>query len=85
MIDRFFETKRDVVWTNAHPQFITVRVITPHSQRKQMLPREEKSVVSHFEKIPMQSTALIAAAYSNLCSTLPGGEIKIDVFDYDLA
>lgn len=30
VVDRFFETKRDaVVWSNAHPQFINVRVITP--------------------------------------------------------
>ena len=34
VIDRFFETKREAVaWTNAHPQFITVRVITPDSKR----------------------------------------------------
>jgi 3D (Asp-Asp-Asp) domain-containing protein len=30
VVDRFFETKRDAVaWTNAHSQFITVKVITP--------------------------------------------------------
>lgn len=30
VVDRFFETKRDAVaWTNAHSQFIMVRVITP--------------------------------------------------------
>ncbi len=32
VIDRFFETKRDaVVWSNAHPQFITVRILSPGS------------------------------------------------------
>lgn len=36
VIDRFFETKRDaVLWTKAHSQFITVRVITPESKRAQ--------------------------------------------------
>jgi 3D (Asp-Asp-Asp) domain-containing protein len=35
VIDRFFATKRDaVVWSNAHPQFITVRVIAPEKQNK---------------------------------------------------
>jgi len=66
VIDRFFETKRDaVVWTNAHPQFITVRVITPDSKRQPPLPQEEKPVAAHSEKRLVQSSVLIAAAYSN--------------------
>jgi len=66
VIDRFFETKRDaVVWTNAHPQFITVQITTSDSQRKPTLPREEKSVAAPLEKIPVQNSALITAAYSN--------------------
>jgi 3D (Asp-Asp-Asp) domain-containing protein len=32
VIDRFFETKRDaVVWSNAHPQFMMVRILSPGS------------------------------------------------------
>jgi 3D (Asp-Asp-Asp) domain-containing protein len=34
VIDRFFETKADAVaWTNAHPQFITVRVVVPENPK----------------------------------------------------
>jgi 3D (Asp-Asp-Asp) domain-containing protein len=67
VIDRFFETKRDaVLWTNAHPQFITVRVITPESKRQPPLPQEKKLVAAHSEKGPVQSNSvLIAAADSN--------------------
>jgi len=35
VIDRFFETRRDAVaWSNAHPQFMTLRIVYPerHSQ-----------------------------------------------------
>ncbi len=32
VIDRFFETKRDaVVWSNAHPQFMIVQILSPES------------------------------------------------------
>jgi 3D (Asp-Asp-Asp) domain-containing protein len=32
VVDRFFETKRDAVsWTNAHPEFMTLHVVTPES------------------------------------------------------
>lgn len=35
VIDRFFETKREAVaWTSTHPQFITVRVISPDPASK---------------------------------------------------
>lgn len=66
VIDRFFETKRDAVnWTNAHPQFITVRVTTPDSECKRALPCAEKSPVAQLENIPMKNGALIASASSN--------------------
>lgn len=38
VVDRFFETKKEaVVWSNAHPQFIVVRVITPDSVFKRRI------------------------------------------------
>lgn len=34
VIDRFFETKREALaWSNSHPQFITVKVISPERHR----------------------------------------------------
>lgn len=39
VIDRFFETKREaVVWSNSHPQFITVRVIAPERRNRSAAP-----------------------------------------------
>ena len=35
VIDRFFESKRDaVVWTNAHPEFMTLQILPPGSDAK---------------------------------------------------
>ena len=35
VVDRFFETRADAVsWTNAHPQFMTLRVVTPDHNSK---------------------------------------------------
>ncbi len=66
VIDRFFETKRDAVaWTNAHSQFITVRVITPESKSQPAPAQQKNSVAARSEKSPVQSGALIAVAYSN--------------------
>lgn len=40
VIDRFFETKRDAVaWSNAHSQFITVRVIAPERRNRPISPK----------------------------------------------
>ena len=74
VIDRFFETKREAVaWTNAHPQFITVRVITPDSKRRAAIAKHETPIVREEQKpatpvanrpVPQQSL-LLAAAYSN--------------------
>ena len=39
VVDRFFETKRDAVaWSNAHPQFITVKVISPERRNRSVPP-----------------------------------------------
>ena len=46
VIDRFFETKRDAVaWSNAHPQFMTLRIVPPgsHPERAGSLPIATKS------------------------------------------
>jgi hypothetical protein len=32
VVDRFFETKREAMaWTNAHPEFMTLHVVSPGS------------------------------------------------------
>ena len=32
VVDRFFETRREAIaWTNAHPEFMTLRVVSPGS------------------------------------------------------
>jgi 3D (Asp-Asp-Asp) domain-containing protein len=39
VIDRFFESKREAVaWTNAHSQFINVRVIAPEKRHRSSAP-----------------------------------------------
>ncbi len=39
VIDRFFETKREAVaWSNSHPQFITVKVISPERRNRSVPP-----------------------------------------------
>lgn len=39
VIDRFFETKREaVVWSNSHPQFITVRVVSSEKRNRSVPP-----------------------------------------------
>ena len=34
VVDRFFETKREAMaWTNAHPEFITLQIVSPGSHQ----------------------------------------------------
>lgn len=49
VVDRFFETRRDAVaWTNAHPQFMTLRIVTPDTQTKHRIAgAAAKSISSH--------------------------------------
>jgi len=42
VIDRFFETKRQALsWAKAHPAFMTVQVVPPHSSRSGSAPRSQ--------------------------------------------
>lgn len=69
VVDRFFETKRDaVVWTNAHSQFITVRVITPDtaSRRKGALANKNPSQ----EGVPKETSGHLAKAAANISSAV---------------
>ena len=53
VIDRFFGSKRDaVLWTNAHSQFITVRVIHPESKRMQTaVPKSTELAVAQISPV----------------------------------
>lgn len=53
VIDRFFETKREaVVWSNSHPQFITVRVITPEKRNRSAAPAIGIAVRNNASSLP---------------------------------
>src|SRR5204863_4412251 len=40
VVDRFFETKEQALaWSDAHPHFMTLRIVEPGSEKKELLER----------------------------------------------
>jgi 3D (Asp-Asp-Asp) domain-containing protein len=48
VVDRFFETRKDAVaWTNAHPQFMTLRVVMPETKSNRLSTQGHAQKIKH--------------------------------------
>lgn len=57
VIDRFFESKRDaVVWSNAHPQFMRLKILSPGSEAPKSLPVAGKVLTTTAPSLPSLGT-----------------------------
>jgi 3D (Asp-Asp-Asp) domain-containing protein len=57
VIDRFFESKRDAVeWSNAHPQFMTLKILSPGSASPKSLPVTGKLFATTAPTLPFLCT-----------------------------
>jgi 3D (Asp-Asp-Asp) domain-containing protein len=57
VIDRFFESKRDAVeWSNAHPQFMTLKILSPGSEAPKSLPVPGKLFATTAPALPSVGT-----------------------------